>query len=494
MSVDYKYKPDKHKFRVNHKSIDELHKEHLDLFKKSRESIAMKKNKLKLLENEHSELELINSGKPINLDIDLLKKRNNLRRNINIMKEEINKIENYNAEMDYYSRAGDVVYDYYDLTNGILYGKNFEDNIKKSCLTENKTDTKIDNRIDNNINNRPKNKKVRICEMESGTNNLTENKIDDKIDNKIDEKENNISKIAISDKLLAITNLNRKRKIKKPVRKRNKKIMTTPNKGIMSFLLGSDEEKEEDDEEDKVLCRAALQNEYLIMMDKEYACSKSKTNLMRKCKICGIDEVIVYNESILSCPKCGESDEIFIESEIPSHTETFNEKPKYPYKRKGHCVEKLNQFLCKGTANIPPDVFNILEEEIEKHGLTKKNVTIKFLEKMLQKHRLSDYYEYIMFIYSKITNTPPQTITREDHERVLKMFEKANEVYEKKFKPKNRNNFLKYTFVLSKIFLTIGKKNIAKYFKLLKSPVKMKEQERIWQLICAELDWKYCSS
>ena len=263
----------------------------------------------------------------------------------------------------------------------------------------------------------------------------------------------------------------------------------------MSYLIGSDDEKEEEEiKEDNTLCRATLQNEYLLMMDKEYACSVSKPSLIRKCKGCNVDKTIVYNESILACPICGDSDEIFIESDIPSHRETFNEKPKYPYRRICHCIEKLNQFLCKGTANVPPEVFNILNGEVDKHGLNPEEITIKFLEKMLKKHRLSDYYEYIMFIYSKITKTPPQTITREEYEIVLKMFVEADEVYEKKYKPKNRNNFLKYTFALNKIFLTIGKKNIAKHFKLLKSPVKMKEQERIWQLICNDLGWTYHSS
>jgi hypothetical protein len=447
MAVDYKYKPDKHKFRVNVKTIDEMHKEHIDEFKKNRESIPIKKKKLTQLESELAELENSNGNKPINLDIEMLKKRNNLKRNIIKIKEEIRSIVNYSAEMNYYSRTGDVIYDYYNLTNGMLYGQNFEELVIKSNTNSN--------------------------------------------DNKHTDK--NTSKIAISDELLAITNLNRKRKLKRPVRKRNKKIVATPNKSIMSYLVGSDDEKEKNDQ-DNTQCRASLQNEYLIMMDKEYACSKSKTSLIRKCKKCGIDKIIIYNESMLSCPKCGESDSIFIESDVPSHRETFNEKPKYPYKRKCHCIEKLNQFLCKGTANVPSDIFNILEEEVNKHGLEQSEITIQFLEKMLKKHRLSDYYEYIMFIYSKMTNTSPQTITREEYELVLKMFDEADEVYEKKFKPKSRNNFLKYTFALNKIFLTIGKKDIAKHFKLLKSPVKMKEQEKIWQLICNELGWKYHSS
>jgi hypothetical protein len=398
-----------------------------------------------MLEKDLQDLEDSVKGKPINLDIEILKKRNNIKRNINKLNEEVKNIEDYNAEMTYYSRTGDVIYDYYDLTNGILYAKNFDEDKNDPAVNEEKSKAKIE----------------------------------------------------ISEELMAITNMNKKRKLKRPVRKRNKKISMGNDKTVMSYLLGSDEEKEEEDEEKNVLCRAKLQNEYLIMMDKEYACSKSKSNLVRKCKnpkCGGVDKIVIHNESIMTCPKCGESDEIFIESDIPSQRETFNEKPKYPYKRLGHCIEKLNQFLCKGTANVPTEVFTILDEEVEKHGLEKKNITIRFLEKMLKKHRLSDYYEYIMYIYSKMTGKPPQTITREEYELVLKMFNEADDVYEKKYKPKNRNNFLKYTFVLNKIFLTIERDDIAKHFKLLKSPVKMKEQERIWQLICKDKDWTYHGS
>lgn len=449
MSVDYKYKPEKHKFRVNLKTIDEIHNERLDEFKKNRELIPDKKRRLTVLEQELEELEEANKGRPIGLDFETLKRRNTLRQMVGTLTKEISSIENYNAEMEYWSRAGDVLCDYYDITNGVLYGKNFDG---KS--------------IDNNAN-------------------------DD--DNKSDKQNNsdNNSRIIFSDELLAITNLNRKRKLKKPVRKRNKKIEMTQTRSIMSILLGDDDQ---DNGKDNKTCKASLQNQYLLMMDKEYACSKSKLSMAKKCRKCNTDTIIIYNESIITCPKCGESEEIFIESDMPSQRETFAEKPKYPYKKLGHCIEKLNQFLCKGTANIPPEVFTKLNDEIEKNNMTNEEVTITFLETMLKKHRLSEYYENIMYIYSKITGKPPQHISRDEYDLVLKMFKEAEEVYELKYKPATRNNFLKYTFVLNKIFLTIGRPDIAEHFKLLKSPEKLKQQERIWQKICNDLGWKYHSS
>jgi hypothetical protein len=453
MSVDYKYKPDKHKYRVNIKTIDEIHKEHLDDFNKKHEQIPEKKRRLILLEQELEELEVSMKGRPICLDFETLKRRNSLKSTTRVLRDDIENTENYNYEMEYWSRTGDVLSDYYDITNGVLYGQDFDKH-----------------------NGDPENG-GQIDMVGAGTN--------------INTNINTGSRIVISDELLAITNLGRKRKLKKPVRKRNKKIELTPTKGIMNILLG-DEEK--NDEQDNKLCKASLQNQYLLIMDKEYACSRSKTSLVKRCKKCNVDKVIIYNESIMSCPKCGESDEIFIESDMPTQRETFADKPKYPYKKLAHCTEKLNQFLCKGTANIPQDVFTAMEEEIKKHSMDKKSVTIKFLEAMLKKHRLSDYYENIMYIYSKITGSPPQHISREEYELVLRMFKEAEEVYETKYKPSTRNNFLKYTFVLHKIFRTIKRGDIAQHFKLLKSPDKLKQQERIWQNICHDLEWKYHSS
>lgn len=472
MSVDYKYKPGKHKFRVNLQTIDELHKEHLDKFKKNRDSIPEKQKKLKSLEKELQELERKTDGKPINLDSDTLKKRNTLKNTIKELKFDIENITNCNGEMDYYSKTGEVVYDYYDITNGVLYGKNYDepDNDRKQKST---SQTRTQG---------PGGYQV----YQPGGQQHLQGEIQEPKDSQGLLKK---AKIEISDELLAITNLNKTRKLKRPVKKRNKRVDNIETKNIMSYLLGSDDEKEEEDKKSSLMCKATLQNEYLMMVDKEYACTKKASNFINRCKECNVDMIVIHSDSILACPKCGSYLEIIIESEIPSQRETFTEKPKYPYKRIGHCIEKLNQFLCKGTANIPPHVITILEEEIKKNNIADEDVTVRFLEKMLKKHRMSDYYENIMYIYNKITKTTPQSITREEYEVVLGMFKEAEEIYEKKYKPKTRNNFLKYTFVLNKIFLLIGRGDIADHFKLLKNPIKMKEQENIWKNMCTALGW-----
>jgi hypothetical protein len=439
MSVNYKYKPNKHMFRVDVKTIDELHNEHLEEFNKNKESIPSKEKQLENYENELKILSDKNVGEMITFEN--IRKMNELRRNITKLKEDIKNAKSYNNEMIYYSRAGEVLSDYYGLTNGILYG------------TEKLDDS-------DNKNNDPK----------------PSNKID------------------ISDKLIAITNMNKKRKLKKPVRKRGTNVETVPTKTIMSFLINDEDDDKSDEELESKHCKASLQEEYLLIIDKEYACSKSKISMSKKCKnpnCKGADKIIVYNESLMTCPKCGESEEIFIESEIPSSRETSVEKPKYPYKRIGHCIEKLNQFLCKGNINVPDEVFDILEEELYKLGFTKEQLSIDLLEKLLKKHRLSEHSGNAMYIYCQITKTPPPNVSTEEYNLALQRFTEADELYEKKYKPKGRNNFMKYTVALNGIFFSMGRRDIASQFKLLKNDNKNRAQRKIWINICAEKGWDY---
>ena len=81
MSVDYKYKPNKHTIRTSAKTIDEMHKEIISEFKKNRDSIPNKKKKITNLEKELKNLSSTNKGS-INLDIDILKKKSHLRKEI----------------------------------------------------------------------------------------------------------------------------------------------------------------------------------------------------------------------------------------------------------------------------------------------------------------------------------------------------------------------------------------------------------------------------
>jgi hypothetical protein len=433
-AIAYKYKPDKHNFRVNVQSLDEMHREKVALFQSKRDALPEKKIKLSNMITRLNELDKELKGKIMIENADLFRERNKLKDDVKSFQIEISNIENYVDETKYYSKVGDVVENYYSITNGVFYGK------------------------DDLVTKLPK----EACE----------------------------TKITFSKELLDITNRNKTRKLKRPVRKRGKDIaleQTTP--GLLSSLLNIPLKQAIEPSQDN--CKATLQNQYLLMMDKEYASTKARHGCIPKCKTCMIDMDAFYDKAIAVCPKCNEFEKMLVESEMPSQRETFTEKPRYPYKRIGHGKERLDQFLCIGTPNIPKTVYTTILLELEKHNIEPRQASLCFIEKMLKKNKMSKCYDYIMFIYCRVTQKKPIQVTREEYDMVLKMFAEAEEVYETKYKPADRENFLKYTFVLNKIFLTIGCKDIAKYFTLLKSDDKMKQQEKIWKLICEDLGWDY---
>jgi len=432
MCDDYKYKSDKHQFRAKSRTIDEMHNDYLDEFKTLIDNKSEIIEKINLIDQEINKLE---QQKISNLDLHHCRQKNNLKKQKEILQQQLSKIESNNSIVDYFYKCGDIIYDYYDLTNGILYGQETEDI----------------------------------------------------------EKPN--SHIEISKELMELTKINKTKKVKKEVRKRKKEddndinYKSENDNSIMSFFTNND-----NDSNSKKLCKTSLQNEYLTIFDADYASKTNKVSMVKDCEKCNVKMILLYSDAKIVCPICGLSEIIIIETDMPLHKESFNEKPKYPYKRIGHCIEKLNQLLCKKTVAIPNEVYAKIYLEIKKHSIEKETISEEFIHKVLKKNKWVMLYDDIRYIHSKITGNIPETITGDEYEEVLKRFNMADDMYEKKFKPKDRNNFLKYTFVLNKIFLSIDRPDIAKHFKLFKSAIRTKNHDKVWKCICDETGWKYFSS
>jgi RNase P subunit RPR2 len=111
----------------------------------------------------------------------------------------------------------------------------------------------------------------------------------------------------------------------------------------------------------------------------------------------------------------------------------------------------------------------------------------------LKKLKLNEYYEHIAYIISKITGQPAPTINRETEEKLKKMFDKIQEPFEK-YCPKNRINFLSYSYVLHKFFQLIELDNYVKCFPLLKSRTKLRIQDEMWKKICEDCKWQFYPS
>lgn len=115
------------------------------------------------------------------------------------------------------------------------------------------------------------------------------------------------------------------------------------------------------------------------------------------------------------------------------------------------------------------------------------------MKKVLKKLGLHQYYEHTTYIISKLSKIPPPTISRETEDKIRLMFRQIQPSFEK-YCPKNRTNFLSYSYVLHKIFELLELDDFIKYFPLLKSRDKLKQQDKIWEMICNDLSWDFYPS
>jgi hypothetical protein len=154
----------------------------------------------------------------------------------------------------------------------------------------------------------------------------------------------------------------------------------------------------------------------------------------------------------------------------------------------------LSQFQAKESTEIPDDIINMIKIELKKNRI--KNIDysqISQVKIILKKLKLNEYYEHIAYIISKITNKPAPSINRETEEKLKKMFDKIQEPFEKHC-PKDRINFLSYSYVLHKFFQLLELDDYVKCFPLLKSRTKLRIQDEIWKKICDDCFWQFYPS
>lgn len=491
----FKYKPDKVKYLNIVKTLDETHRKIASDFQEGRTNLP---DKIKTLNDLKKELNFLNSNK-IEITDDIIRKKSDLKEKIKKTELEINNIKNGRDEIEYYSKTSDILMDYYNLID------NDEDhNDSSNNFINLKSDTELINTNKSNINKN------------------NEEQYDDNT-----ESNNN-------EKLLAINKISQsKRKEKKPTKKRIKnleEINKNTSKNILTFFSNKQvpnceiTDKTEDNEEDEndvdsetrkntlinsvinnsvekvVSNRASLFDMYMSVIDNKYASERSKSNSIKICTACKIEKTLIQSEGLYVCTSCGEVEHVIIESEIPNHKEVGNEKPRTPYKKQTHLAETLNQFQAKESTEIPTKVYNGIVIELKKLKLSNDDlVSMKYskakilIKQILKKLRFTTYYEHIPFILSKITNKPAPTISRETEEIIKKMFKQTEEPFSKHC-PKDRKNYLNYSYVFHKFFEILDMPEYADCFPLLKSRDKLKKADNSWEKICVELNWPFYPS
>lgn len=228
-------------------------------------------------------------------------------------------------------------------------------------------------------------------------------------------------------------------------------------------------------------------------------CSNNFNSSNNICKNCSENNFeIDFKNGLIICTNCGSCEPHYdysingLNYSDSTHIETVSQP--FSYQRKNHFREWLNQLQGKEVTVIPETVINLILLEIKKERITNfEDITSERIKKYLKKLKLNKYYEHIPNLISKITNKQPLTITKDFEVVLLELFDKIQEPF-KKHCPKDRKNFLSYSYTLHKFCQLLGKHEYLIYFPLLKSREKLFEQEKIWKGICEDLKWKFVSS
>jgi len=380
--------------------------------------------------------------------------------------------------LEYISKTGSLIVDYYTASTGLYYNTTSQSQ-KDNIENETKKSVQQPSQDANNVDN-------------TATQEIT--KDDTKNDIKNDTK--NATYKNEDDNYLKILNLqsqkNRKEQKQVKPRKIEKKISSSNT--ILKYFENFDEPIVEQPQQQQKINKAALQEQYRILMDKNYACSCSKISKSSYCSQCNVEKTLCISEGCYVCDSCGETEYIIIESEGVNYKDVNNDKPKYPYKKINHLKEKLNQFQSKETAEVPDSVYNTIMLELKRKMIVRyKNLSPLMIKSILKKHKLTNYYEHLQQIYCKITNSSPMILQRELEEEIIHRFQTMQPSFQKHCSG-IRNNFLSYSYVLNKLFIILGYENYAKYFGLLKSKDKLRSQDSIWSKICKDMNWKFHSS
>uniref|UniRef100_A0A6C0CTI1 Uncharacterized protein n=1 Tax=viral metagenome TaxID=1070528 RepID=A0A6C0CTI1_9ZZZZ len=249
----------------------------------------------------------------------------------------------------------------------------------------------------------------------------------------------------------------------------------------------------EEDEEDE-LVNAGTDEPYNVIADTttnnarvtNFECAACKTNTM----------LYIINESLLVCTTCGLSD-FYQDFSLMSYTSLTNNGEiitQFAYKRINHFREWLTQIQAKENTIIPKNIIVQIMKELKKERVVeRKDITPDKIKRYLKKNGMSKYYEHIPTIICEICGRKNIQISYDIEQILIEKFKQIQEPFER-HRPKNRKNFLSYSYTLHKLCQLIDRPDLLILFPLLKSRSKLYVQDTIWNNICHDLGWKFIPS
>lgn len=226
---------------------------------------------------------------------------------------------------------------------------------------------------------------------------------------------------------------------------------------------------------------------YLSKFEPDYTLNQRPIKHSIMCENCNL----LYNieNSFMVCHSCGICKPTIEHANELSYKEMqdFDYRPQFTYDKRSHLEDWLRRFQSKENRSIPQEILDKVILEAQKERISDLNtLTEEKIKRYLKRLSLNDYYDNVIGIINRINGRPPFTLTSEVEDKIKTMFQQIQDPYEK-FKPSGRKNFLSYSYTLHKFFQILGLHEFAKYFPLLKSTDKLRQQDDIFKKIVAHM-------
>jgi uncharacterized Zn finger protein (UPF0148 family) len=237
-----------------------------------------------------------------------------------------------------------------------------------------------------------------------------------------------------------------------------------------------------------------LVDKYMSMIDKSYLKPNYQEQQLGQCPHCQIQLIYLVQDGITICNECGYQEILLVEQNKPVYRQPTKEASHMSYKRINHFNEWISQIQAKESTDIPEEIFERIIQEIKKEKIKDTTkITYNKMRDILKKLQVTKYYEHLNYILGRITNQPTPNFSPELEEKLRTMFKEIQGPFLKHC-PKDRKNFLSYSYVLYKFFQLLEKDEYLRFFPLLKNREKLHLQDQIWRKICADLHWEYIES
>ena len=253
--------------------------------------------------------------------------------------------------------------------------------------------------------------------------------------------------------------------------------------------------------------KTSLLNDYLYHTTGCVSDAYEKSKVYKQddfiCMECGSSNMIVESaKSSIICIDCGISRD-WQDPELPQWSNETTLTKQYRYKRPTYFIDHLNRMQAKENVILPKDLMQEIMKELHKRRITDSiDVTEKLIKSILRSIGKSEYYDNIHTIILKLSGKTPTRLTPELEHTLISMFQKTLEPFEKhKHLIKGRTNYLSYPYVIRKLLHIIADienhaelKQFGRSCSLLKSHEKLRDQEKVWERICKDLNWPFHKS